>query len=80
MVLPLWLAAGLADCLAHARTSTARTSGVHDSAFHLSQTVEIGIPMLAMQFLEANAPVLALLFAGTVAATRWSRAPPSDDR
>lgn len=69
VVLPLWLAAGLADYLAHARTSIATTSGVHESALHLLQTAEIGIPMLALLFLEANAPVLALLFAGTIAHT-----------
>jgi hypothetical protein len=69
VILPLWLAAGLADYLAHARTRIATTSGVHESALHLLQTAQIGIPMLALLFLEANAPVLALLFAGAIAHT-----------
>ena len=30
VVLPLWLASGVADYLCHARTDLARTSGVHE--------------------------------------------------
>lgn len=65
-ILPLWLLAGLADYIVHARTRIERTSGVHESALHLLQTAEIAAPMLALLFLEATAPVLLLALAGVV--------------
>lgn len=69
IVLPLWLAAGLCDYLAHARTRIAETSGVHESFLHLLQTAQIGVPMLAVLLLQVNALVLALAIAGVVAHT-----------
>lgn len=63
-ILPLWLLAGLADYIVHARTRIEHTSGVHESALHLLQTAEIAIPMLALLFLEATPPVLLLALAG----------------
>lgn len=68
-VLPLWLLAGVADYVVHARTGIERTSGVHESALHLLQTAEIAIPTLALLFLEATPPVLALALAGAAAHT-----------
>lgn len=65
-ILPLWLLAGLADYIVHARTGIERTSGVHESALHLLQTAEIGVPMLALLFLEATPPVLLLALGGVV--------------
>ncbi|MCJ0824626.1 hypothetical protein MQC88_01390 [Luteimonas sp. 50] len=69
VILPLWLLAGVADYVVHARTGIAYTSGVHESALHLLQTAEIGVPMLALLFLEATAPVLLLALAGVAAHT-----------
>lgn len=63
-ILPLWLLSGLADYIVHARTRIERTSGVHESALHLLQTAEIAVPMLALLFLDATAPVLLLALAG----------------
>jgi TRAP-type mannitol/chloroaromatic compound transport system permease small subunit len=73
VILPLWLLSGLADYIVHARTRIALTSGVKESAMHLLQTAEIGVPMLAVLFLQANAAVLALAAAGVLAhsATSW---------
>lgn len=68
-ILPLWLLAGLADYLVHARTGIEWTSGVHESALHLLQTAEIALPTLALLFLEATPPVLALALAGVAAHT-----------
>ena len=68
-ILPLWLLAGLADYIVHARTGIERTSGVHESALHLLQTAEVAVPMLALLFLEATPPVLALALAGVAAHT-----------
>lgn len=69
VILPLWLLAGLADYIVHARTGIERTSGVHESALHLLQTAEIAVPMLALLFLQATPPVLVLAVAGVVAHT-----------
>jgi hypothetical protein len=73
VVFPLWLLSGLADYLCHARTDIAHTSGTHESALHLLQTAEIGLPVLVFLFLTTNALVLALVTTGVVAhtATSW---------
>lgn len=73
-VLPAWLLAGLADYLLHARSRLAQTSGVHESALHLLQTAEIGVPMLALLFLQVNALVITAMIVGALAhtATAWS--------
>lgn len=68
-VLPAWLLAGLADYISHARSRLAQTSGVHESALHLLQTAEIGVPMLALLFLEVSALTLGLMILGAVAHT-----------
>lgn len=68
-VLPVWLLAGLADYLIHARTRLSQTSGVRESALHLLQTAEIGAPMLALLFLEVTALTLAVMVFGAVAHT-----------
>lgn len=67
VVFPLWLLSGFGDYLFHARTDIAHTSGTHESALHLLQTAEIGIPLLAFLFFQANAPVLLLMIAGVAA-------------
>ena len=73
VVFPLWLLSGTADYLCHARTDIAHTSGTHESALHLLQTAEIGLPVLVFLFLTTNALTLALMTAGVVAhtATSW---------
>jgi len=71
VVLPVWLLAGFADYVCHARTDLAHTSGVHESRLHLVETAEIGLPMLAFLFLEPTALVLALMALGVVAHA-WS--------
>jgi hypothetical protein len=72
LVLPLWLLAGVSDYLCHLRSDIARTSGTHESALHLLQTVEIGIPMLALLFLRIDALTLSLMIAGVAAHTHTS--------
>lgn len=66
VVLPLWLACGVADYLCHARTDLAHTSGARESAMHLLQTGEIGIPMLGYLLLAHTPLLMALLVAGVV--------------
>ena len=74
VILPAWLLSGAADYVFHARTDIAHTSGRHESALHLLQTAEIGVPMLAFLFLRVDALILALMLAGIVAHTcsAWS--------
>jgi hypothetical protein len=67
VVFPLWLLSGLGDYLFHARTDIAHTSGTHESALHLLQTAEIGIPVLAFLFFPVNAAVLVVMVAGVAA-------------
>ena len=69
VVFPAWLLAGAADYAWHARTDIEHTSGRHESALHLLQLAEIGVPALAFLFLETNALTLALLLAGVIAHT-----------
>jgi hypothetical protein len=73
VVLPAWLLAGVCDYLAHARSAIERTSGVHESLLHLLQTAQIGVPTLAILFLELNSAVLLLCVAGVLAhsVTAW---------
>lgn len=73
VILPAWLLAGVGDYIAHARMDIAHTSGVVESTLHLVQTAEIGIPLLALLFFDANALVLAVLVAGVAAhsLTAW---------
>lgn len=69
VVFPLWLLAGAADYWAHARSDIAHTSGTHESALHLLQTAEIGLPVLIVLFLQINALTLAMLILGVAAHT-----------
>jgi hypothetical protein len=74
VVFPAWLLSGCADYACHARTDIAHTSGRHESALHLLQTAEIGLPLLVFLFCEVDALVLAILLAGVVAhtVTSWA--------
>jgi hypothetical protein len=65
-VLPLWLAAGALDWALHRRASIETTSGTRESILHLLMLAELGIPVLAVLWLEVDAAVLALCAAGFV--------------
>ncbi|RZL87702.1 MAG: diguanylate cyclase [Variovorax sp.] len=78
-VLPLWLASGVVDWALHRRSAIETTSGTRESALHVLMLAELGIPVLAVLWLEINAGVLALCVAGFVlheltvyADLRWS--------
>jgi hypothetical protein len=60
VILPLWMAAGLADYLCHRATSIETTSGTRESVLHLIQFALVGIPITLALFLEANAGYFAL--------------------
>ena len=66
LVLPLWLAAGVADWLCHRATHIELTAGPRESVLHLVMFAEVGLPLLAVLFLEINAAVIALMIVAFV--------------
>lgn len=60
-VMPVWLAAGVADWICHRATSIETTTGPKESAIHLLMLTEAAIPVVGGMFLEITAPVLALM-------------------
>jgi hypothetical protein len=62
-VLPLWLAAGVADWVCHRAADIETTTGTKESLLHLVMLTEAAIPVLAAMFLEITSPVLALMIA-----------------
>lgn len=67
VVLPLWLAVGVADWLCHRVTRIETTSGAKESLIHLLMLAEVGIGVLLGLFLEINALVIAVMAACFVA-------------
>jgi hypothetical protein len=63
VVLPVWLAAGIADWLCHRASSIETTTGPKESLIHLLMLTEAAIPVLAGMFLEITSPVLATMIA-----------------
>ena len=61
IVLPVWLAAGVADWICHRATSIETTTGPKESALHLLMLTEAAIPVLGGMFLEITSPVLGLM-------------------
>jgi uncharacterized membrane protein YidH (DUF202 family) len=66
IVVPVWLLAGVADYACHRSARIEETSGVFESLLHIFQFFQVGVPLLAALFLQINAAVLAIMFAGLV--------------
>ena len=66
VVVPLWLAAGLGDYFCHRIARIELTSGFKESLLHLLQFGLVGVPLLAMLFLQVNAAVLLIMIIGVV--------------
>jgi len=66
-VIPLWIAAGLADWWCHRRTAIEYTSGLPENAFHWLLLAEGGVALLAVALFESNGAVLLLVFAAFLA-------------
>jgi hypothetical protein len=64
VVVPVWLTAGLADYFCHRASRIEVTSGVKESLLHALQFGEVGLPLLAVLFLQVNAAILLLAFGG----------------
>ncbi|TFW20735.1 diguanylate cyclase [Duganella callida] len=62
-IVPLWLAAGVADWIMHRRAGIEHNSGPRESMIHLLMLAEMGLPVLAGLFLQVNALVLLLMVA-----------------
>lgn len=60
-VVPLWLAAGIADYLCHRHSGIQNNAGVKESLIHVLMLVEMAVPVLAALLLEINALVLAIM-------------------
>jgi hypothetical protein len=70
VIFPLWLAAGFLDYALHRRTSIATTAGLRETRYHLVQMVQVGLPVLAVLFLELTPVVLVALVLLALAHTR----------
>ena len=65
-VLPLWLAAGLADYLCHRSAGIEMSSGPKESILHLLQFGDMAVPVVAALFLEINASVILIMIASFI--------------
>lgn len=61
VVLPVWIAAGLADYFCHRASRIAETSGARESLLHLLQFFLIGLPVILTLFLDVNAGLFLLM-------------------
>jgi hypothetical protein len=60
-ILPLWLAAGMADWACHRASHIESTTGAKETVIHLLMLAEMGVPVLAGLLLEINALVLVVM-------------------
>lgn len=65
-LVPAWLGAGFADYLCHRYSRIERTSGLRESVMHALQLVEVGVPMLAVLFLEVSGAVVLLMLVAVI--------------
>jgi hypothetical protein len=67
VVLPIWLVAGLLDYAIHARQRIEHSAGPYESALHLLQALEVGVPVLVVLFLEITATSYLILVVAVLA-------------
>ena len=67
VVVPLWIAAGLADWWCHRRTRIEQTSGLRENLFHWALLAQAGVALAAAALLEVTAGVLLLAVAAFLA-------------
>lgn len=71
VVFPVWLAAGLLDYAIHARQRIEHTAGPYESALHLLQALQVGLPVALLLFLEITATTY-LVIAAAVLVHAWT--------
>ena len=62
VVIPLWLAMGLADYFCHRASDIEHTSGIRESVLHLAQYFCAGLPLLAGLLFQIDAGLLVFMF------------------
>jgi hypothetical protein len=65
-IVPAWLAFGLADWWCHRRARIELNAGPRESLLHIAQLATVGLPLLAMLFLQVNAAIMLFMMAGLV--------------
>jgi hypothetical protein len=60
---PLWVAVGFADWACHRRTRIEHTSGLKENLLHVLMSVQMGLAIAAVAFLEIDAAVLLIVLA-----------------
>ncbi len=60
-ILPVWLAAGMADWACHRASHIETTTGAKETVIHLLMLAEMGVPVLAGLLLEINALILVVM-------------------
>lgn len=63
VVLPVWLAAGVADWFCHRAARIEENAGPKELLLHLLMLAEVSVPVIAGLFLEITSPVLGLMIA-----------------
>ncbi len=61
-VMPVWIAAGLADWWCHRRSDIEHTAGTTESAIHAAMMIEGGLPALLGLFCEIDAAMLTVTY------------------
>jgi hypothetical protein len=67
VLVPLWIAAGLADWACHRATAIEATSGLRENLLHWLLLAQGGLVLLVIATCEIDAAVLLLAFAGFLA-------------
>lgn len=63
-VVPAWLVAGFVDYLCHRHMRIEDSAGVMEVLLHIAQFAAVGLPLLAVLFLQVNAAVILIMLAG----------------
>lgn len=61
IVIPVWMAMGLADYFCHRATRIEQNAGTRESLLHLVQFGSVAVPLTAAFFFSVNATVLLLM-------------------
>jgi len=66
VVIPVWMAMGVADYFCHRASDIAHTSGVRESLMHLVQFALVGTPLTMALFLRVDAGLLLVMLISLV--------------
>ncbi|AKC72500.1 hypothetical protein MB84_16770 [Pandoraea oxalativorans] len=65
-IIPVWLLAGFADWVCHRRSRIEENAGTKESAMHVAQMLEVGIPLMIALLFQINPIVIAIMVLGIV--------------